>query len=56
MTISGDVGYLHHVLGTASLTTGNWQTNLSVVLTNDPQTVSLPIPAAATRFWRALVP
>jgi len=29
-----------------------WQTILSITLTNDPQTVSLPLPAVAQKFWR----
>ncbi len=57
LTISGDVGKLHHVLTRTNLTTGTgWQTNLSLPLTNDPQTLSLPLPATPFRFWRALVP
>jgi hypothetical protein len=56
LTISGDVGRLHLVLENTSLAAGNWQTNLSLVLTNDPQTVLLPLPTTPNRFWRAMVP
>jgi hypothetical protein len=56
LTLSGDVGRLHHILESATLTSGNWQTNLSLTLTNDPQTVSLALPAHGPRFWRAIVP
>jgi len=56
LTISGDVGRLHHVLESTNLATGNWKTNLSVTLTNDPQTVSMPLPTSPVRLWRALVP
>ena len=56
LTISGDVGRLHHILGGTNFVTGNWQTNLSVTLTNDPQTVSLPLPTTNVKYWRALVP
>ena len=56
LKISGDVGKLHHILGNTNLIGGNWQTNLSVTLTNDPQTVSLPLPTAKQTFWRAVVP
>jgi hypothetical protein len=56
LRISGGVGRLHHILGSASLSAPSWQTNLSVTLTNDPQTVSLPLPAASQRYWRAYVP
>lgn len=57
LTISGDVGRLHHVLGRTNLTAGTgWQTNLSVTLTNDPQIVALPLPTTPARFWQVLVP
>jgi len=54
LSISGDVGRLHHILENSDLATGNWQTNLSLTLTNDPQVVALPLPPGGTRFWRAL--
>jgi hypothetical protein len=54
LSISGDVGRLHHVLETTELATGNWVTNLSLTLTNDPQVVSLPLPPGGAKFWRAL--
>lgn len=56
LSISGDVGRLHQIQGATSLTSPNWSNILSVTLTNDPQTVSLPIPAEMQKFWRALVP
>ncbi len=52
LTISGDLGRIHRVLETTNLTAGNWLTNLSLTLTNDPQTVVLPAPAVAVKFWR----
>jgi hypothetical protein len=52
LSISGDVGRLHHVLGKTDLATGNWLTNLSFTLTNDPQVVSLPLPPDGAKFWR----
>ncbi len=52
LTISGDVGRLHRVLETTNLTAGNWLTNLSFTLTNDPQSVALPAPLGAVKFWR----
>lgn len=52
LQISGDAGRMHRVLETTSLAGGNWLTNLSLTLTNDPQSVSLPLPAGAVRFWR----
>jgi hypothetical protein len=52
LTISGDVGRLHHVLESTNLATGNWQTNLSLTLTNDPQTISLSLPGQPVKYWR----
>ena len=56
LTISGDVNRLYHILVSTDLVAGNWKTNLSLTLTNDPQTVSLPLPTEPIKFWRALVP
>jgi hypothetical protein len=53
LTLRGDVGYTHEVQQLTALASGNWQTTTSVVLTNDPQVVSLPRPSTATTFWRA---
>jgi len=53
LTISGDVGRLHYLLESTNLIAGNWKTNLSLTLTNDPQTVSLPLPPGGLKFWRA---
>ncbi len=52
LTISGDVGRLHRILETTNLAAGNWLTNLSLTLTNDPQIVSLPLPSGPLKFWR----
>jgi len=52
--IRGDVGRLHQIQETSNLASGNWQTNLWFVLTNDPQVVSLPLPPGGVKFWRAL--
>ncbi|HXR08366.1 MAG TPA: hypothetical protein VN765_13600 [Candidatus Acidoferrum sp.] len=54
LTVSGDVGHLHQVQEAPSLTPANWTTIWSESLTNDPQTVSIPQPSAAAKFWRAL--
>ncbi|NOS71672.1 MAG: hypothetical protein HOP33_17320 [Verrucomicrobia bacterium] len=56
LTISGDVGRLHHILERTNLSTGGWVTNRSLTLTNDPQTISMPLTGAPMKFWRALVP
>ena len=56
LTIRGDTGHVHQVQQSLALpssrTATNWQTVLSVTLTNSPQDVSLPLPSAATRFWQ----
>jgi hypothetical protein len=54
LTIQGDVGHLHQVQETLILPATNWQTIASVTLTNDPQTISLPLSAARMRLWRVL--
>ncbi|HWI55876.1 MAG TPA: hypothetical protein VNZ22_01525, partial [Bacillota bacterium] len=52
LTIRGDVGHLHQVQEATSLASPAWQTVSSVTLTTDPQTISLPLPAGTTKFWR----
>jgi hypothetical protein len=56
LTIRGDTGHVHQVQESLSLpaskTATNWQTVLSVTLTNSPQDVSLPLPSSTTRFWQ----
>ncbi len=54
--ISGDIGRLLHILNCTNLANWNWQTNLSLTLTNDPQTVSLALPNQPAQFWRVHVP
>ena len=53
LKISGDVQHVHRILEATSVVSGHWTTNQSLVLTNDPQTISLPLPSGA-RFWRVL--
>lgn len=53
LNISGDVQHVHRILEATSFVSGNWTTNQSFVLTNDPQTISLPLPSG-TGFWRVL--
>lgn len=53
ITIRGDVGHVHKIQEVSSATSADWQTVLSVTLTNDPQVVSLPLPASGLKFWRA---
>jgi hypothetical protein len=54
LTISGDVGHTNDIQELDSLTATNWQTTLSLKLTNDPQVVSLSLPANQTKYWRVL--
>jgi hypothetical protein len=53
LRISGQVGQRYEVQETLSLSAPDWQTATSVTLTNDPQDVSLPLPAGLVKFWRA---
>jgi hypothetical protein len=52
LNLHGDVGYLHEIQTLSDLATTNWQTALSITLTNDPQAVSLPLPTNGLSFWR----
>lgn len=52
LEISGDVGHVYEILEADSVTATTWVTNQTLILTNDPQVISLPIPAGPT-FWRA---
>ena len=54
LAISGDTGHTNLVQGISSLTTTHWQTVLSFKLTNNPQSVSLPLPDGTTTFWRVV--
>ena len=54
LSVSGAVGHLHDIQQSLSLSETNWQTVLSVSLTNDPQVVPVPYPTAPAAFWRAL--
>jgi hypothetical protein len=46
------VGRVHQIQQLTALGSTNWQSVQSVTLTNDPQTVSLPLPAGISSFWR----
>jgi len=52
MTLHGDVGHIHEIQALSDLTTPHWQIAASVTLTNDPQTVLLPLPQGGATFWR----
>jgi hypothetical protein len=53
LTIRGDVGHVHSVQQVTALTSTNWQSVLSLTLTNDPVVVPLARPASPA-FWRVL--
>jgi len=55
LTLSGDPGFTHRVQVTTNVLPANWQPVLWLTLTNDPQSVSLPLPPGSPRFWRAVV-
>lgn len=50
--IAGDTNHIHHIQEITNVLSTNWQTVVSLTLTNDPQTVSLPLPTSNPRFWR----
>jgi hypothetical protein len=54
LKITGSVGHLHTIQEVGSLKSTNWVTVTSVTLSNSPQTVSLPLPSTAPKFWRVL--
>jgi hypothetical protein len=54
LTIHGDVGHLHTVLQVSNIISTNWVTVTSITLATDPQTISIPLPAAPRSFWRAI--
>ncbi|HEV2327891.1 MAG TPA: hypothetical protein VGY56_03775 [Verrucomicrobiae bacterium] len=54
LTVSGSVSHTNQIQQIGSLSSTNWQTTLSFLLTNDPQMVSLPLPAGTPKFWRVV--
>ncbi|MCU0770333.1 MAG: hypothetical protein MUE94_00995 [Verrucomicrobia bacterium] len=54
LTLRGDVGWTNQIQTVTNLTSTNWLTVLTLKQTNDPQTVSLPLPSGRT-FWRAWI-
>ncbi len=53
LTIAGDIGHVHEIQETVSLSAPDWQPVQSVTLSTDPQTVSLQL-ATGPRFWRVV--
>lgn len=54
LTISGDTNRVHRIQETTNVLSANWQTIISLTQTNDPQVISLRLPASGVRFWRVL--
>jgi len=52
LTVHGDTGYAHEIQQISDLSTSNWQTAGSMILSNDPQIVLVPLPSSTTTFWR----
>jgi hypothetical protein len=52
LAISGDTNHVHRIQEITNALSTNWQTIVSLTLTNDPQTVSLPEPTSSPKFWR----
>jgi len=56
LSIRGTVGRLHEIQEAASLAAPNWNTVLSITLTNDTQVASFPFGSGAAQFYRVRVP
>jgi hypothetical protein len=56
LSMSGVTGNTYELQEASTLSSADWAKSGSVTLTNNPQVISLPPPATATRFWRARVP
>ena len=50
LTIGGDTNHVHEIQESTNLL--YWSPVMSFTLTNDPQTVSLSLPATGAKFWR----
>jgi hypothetical protein len=55
LQISGVVGRTNVIERALSPVSANWEIVQSITLTNDPQTVLLPLPSEAAMFWRVRV-
>ncbi len=53
LRVSAEVGTRLDLEETPSLTPATWITTTSLTVTNDPQTVTLPLPTLSPRFYRA---
>lgn len=54
LAISGDPGFVHRIQAVTNVLSTNWQPVAALSLTNDPQSVSLPLPPGKLEFWRVL--
>lgn len=54
LTITGDLNHTNQVQQNNALVSTNWQTTQSFLLTNSPQTVSLPLPTGSPKYWRVV--
>lgn len=54
VSLSGAVGHPLELQQASSLPATNWQTVVSITLTNNPQLIALPLPSATSAFWRAV--
>jgi len=55
LTIDGDVGTICQIQASSSLAATNWQPVRTLTLTNDPQTIALPLGNNPTAFFRIQV-
>jgi len=54
LMISGDPGHTNQIQQINSLTSTDWQTTQTFVLTNSTQVISLPLPSGSPQFWRVV--
>jgi len=54
ISLSGDIGHLHEIQQALTLPATNWQTVVSVTLTNSTETVPIVLPPGPAAFWRAV--
>jgi len=56
LSVSGVIGKRHDIERVSALGGTNWTVAVSLTLTNDPQTVAVPVPANGNAFWRVRAP
>lgn len=55
LRVSGDTGRTNVIQQATTPSASTWTNALSLMITNDPQIIALPWPAANSRFWRVRV-